>query len=161
MSYEKAALQVTIDLMGKTDLPEILAIEKESFPLPWTTGMFINELNTAHAQCLSARINYNGKSIVCAYIIFWIVADEAHLHNLAVKKEYRRQGLAFSLLGVMKEIAKQAGLKAQTLEVRPSNTAAIKLYEKCGFVVKGIRPLYYPETHEDALIMWADVKPRV
>ena len=61
-------------------------------------------------------------------------------------------------MDVMKEISRQVGLKTQTLEVRESNTEAIKLYRECGFVVKGRRPLYYPDTHEDALIMWADVK---
>ena len=160
MSCEKNVPHVTLDLMKETDLPEILAIENESFPLPWTAAMFIKELNNANAQCLTARLNFGSKSVLGAYIIFWIVADEAHLHNLAVKKEFRRQSLAFNLLKAMQEIARQVGIRAQTLEVRQSNTAAIKLYEKCGFVVKGIRPLYYQETHEDALIMWADVKPR-
>jgi ribosomal-protein-alanine N-acetyltransferase len=60
-------------------------------------------------------------------------------------------------MDVMKEISRQVGLKTQTLEVRESNAEAIKLYRKCGFVVKGRRPLYYADTHEDALIMWADV----
>ena len=118
----------------------------------------MKEMNNTNAQCLTARLNFGRKNILAAYIIFWLVADEAHLHNLAVKKEFRRQSLAFHLLKAMQEIAGQVGARAQTLEVRPSNTAAIKLYEKCGFVVKGIRPLYYPETKEDALIMWADVK---
>jgi ribosomal-protein-alanine N-acetyltransferase len=157
MSCEKDAPHVTLDLMRERDLPEILAIENESFPLPWTAAMFIKELNNANAQCLTAWVNFGPKSVLGAYIIFWIVADEAHLHNLAVKKEFRRQSLALNLLKAMQEIAKQVGVRAQTLEVRQSNTVAIKLYEKCGFVVKGIRPLYYPETHEDALIMWADI----
>ncbi len=157
MSCEKDSPRVTLDLMRERDLPEILAIENESFSLPWTAATFVKELNNAKAQCLTARLNFGEKRVVGAYIIFWIVADEAHLHNLAVKKEFRRQSLAFHLLKAMQEIARQLGIRAQTLEVRPSNTAAIKLYEKCGFVVKGIRPLYYPETHEDALIMWADV----
>ena len=159
MSYEKVASQVIIDLMNNTDLPEVLDIERESFSSPWTEGMFTRELNSTHSVCLAARINVEGKSvIVVAYIIFWLVADEVHLHNLAVKKEYRRQGLAFNLMEAMAEIAGKNEITDQTLEVRKSNTEAIKLYEKCGFVVKGIRPLYYTDTHEDALIMWADIK---
>ena len=158
MSSKKVASPVTIDLMQREDLPEILAIEKESFSLPWTAGMFTRELGSAHARCLCARINSEDKSIVIAYIIFWLIADEAHLHNLAVKKEYRRRGLAFNLMEAMKEIAGESEVIVQTLEVRESNTEAIKLYQKCGFVVKGIRPLYYTDTHEDALIMWADIK---
>ena len=66
--------------------------------------------------------------------------------------------MAFQLMEVMQEISRQVGLKSQTLEVRESNDEAIKLYRKCGFVVKGRRPLYYTDTHEDAIIMWADVK---
>jgi len=154
----KNASKVTIDLMDKADLPEILAIEQESFPSPWTVGMFTRELNSSHSVCLAARINVEEKSVIVAYIIFWLIIDEVHLHNLAVKKENRRQGLAFKLMETMAEIAGKNEITDQTLEVRESNIEAIKLYEKCGFVVKGIRPLYYTDTHEDALIMWADVK---
>lgn len=154
MSSKKADPQVTIDLMQKADLLEILAIEKVSFASPWTAGMFAEELENKLAQCLVIRINYEGKSVVGAYIIFRLIADEAHLHNLAVKKEFKRQGLAQSLMETMKDIAMQVGIRARTLEVRESNKEAISLYLKCGFVVKGSRPLYYTDTHEDALIMW-------
>ena len=157
MSSENNVIQVAIDLIKRKDLPEILAIEKESFVSPWSEGMFRDEINLKHSQCLVARICQGEKSMIGGYIIFWIVADEAHLHNLAVKKELRRQGLAHRFMEVMKEISSQVGLKAQTLEVRESNEAAIKLYRKCGFVVKGRRPLYYSDTNEDALIMWADI----
>jgi ribosomal-protein-alanine N-acetyltransferase len=159
MSDGKLSSLITIDQMKKTDLPAILAIEQESFPTPWTLGMFKRELESLHSQCLCARINFDDNSIVTAYIIFWLVAGEAHLHNLAVEKEYRRRGLAFMLMETMKEIAGKNEVAAQTLEVRESNTEAIKLYRKCGFVVKGVRPLYYTDTHEDALIMWADINP--
>lgn len=157
MRSKDDAIGVAIDLMGKNDLPEILAIEKESFMSPWSEGMFADELKVAHSQCLVARLSPDKKSIIGGYLIFWIVADEAHLHNLAVKKEFRSQGLAHGFMDVMKEISRQAGVKTQTLEVRESNVEAIKLYRKCGFVVKGKRPLYYTDTQEDALIMWADV----
>jgi [ribosomal protein S18]-alanine N-acetyltransferase len=158
MSSKKAESQVTIDLMGKADLPEILAIEKESFISPWSPGMFTEEIENKLAQCMVIRITDKGKSIIGAYIVFRLIADEAHLHNLAVKKEFKRHGLAQILLETMKNIATQVGINACTLEVRESNQEAINLYRKCGFVVKGRRPLYYTDTHEDALIMWADVK---
>jgi ribosomal-protein-alanine N-acetyltransferase len=157
MCAEKDILQVVIDLMGIRDLPEILIIEKESFASPWSVGMFRDELKVPQSQCLVARIGLREDSVIGGYIIFWIVADEAHLHNLAVKKEFRRQGLARQFMDVMAEISRQAGLKTQSLEVRESNAGAIRLYEKCGFIVKGKRPLYYTDTHEDALIMWVDV----
>ena len=157
MCPENDVMHIVIDLMGKKDLPEILAIEKESFTSPWTEGMFLDELQVAHAQCLVARLSHDNKSMIGGYMIFWIIADEAHLHNIAVKKEFCRQGLAQGFMNIMREISRQAGVKSQTLEVRESNTGAINLYRKCGFVVKGRRPLYYTDTHEDALIMWADV----
>ena len=156
MSSKQADPQVIIDLMQRADLPEILAIEKESFSSPWTVGMFTEELENKLAQCLVIRITDKGKSVISAYIIFRLIADEAHLHNLAVKKESKRQGLAQILMETMKDIAMQVGICARTLEVRETNKEAISLYRKCGFVVKGRRPLYYTDTHEDALIMWAD-----
>jgi [ribosomal protein S18]-alanine N-acetyltransferase len=158
MSDEKAIPRMTIDLMSANDLSEILEIEEEAFPTPWTKPIFMSALSNPDAQCLSVRINSDQESILVAYIIFWIVVDEVHLHNLAVRKEFRRQNLAFNLLKVMEDIAKQIGIRAQTLEVRETNTPAIKLYEKRGFVVKGRRQNYYTDTKEDALIMWADIK---
>lgn len=142
--------------MRKEDLPEILAIERESFPTPWTEGMFVDELSIKHAQCLVVKVEVEGKTVIAAYIIFWLVAGEVHLHNLAVKREFRRQGLAHSLMNLMKSIAAQLGTTRLSLEVRVSNKEAIGLYRKCGFVVKGRRPRYYSDTQEDALIMWAE-----
>lgn len=148
---------VVINAMDKADLPEVLAIERDVFLSPWSAGMFSRELGSAHSVCLAARINLEDKSIIVGYIIFWMIVDEVHLHNLAVKKEYRNRGFAFELMEAMKEIAGKNGITARTLEVRKSNTEAINLYRKCGFVVKGIRPNYYTDTNEDALIMWADI----
>lgn len=154
---DKVSMPVTIDRMKKADLPEIIAIERESFTPPWTVGMFKHEMESEHSRCLCARINASDKSAVAAYIIFWLIADEVHLHNLAVGKKYRRQGIAWTLMEAMKKIGGKNEALVQTLEVRESNIEAINLYQKCGFVVKGVRPLYYVDTREDALIMWADI----
>ncbi|HOW57202.1 MAG TPA: ribosomal protein S18-alanine N-acetyltransferase [Smithellaceae bacterium] len=153
----KKDAEVLIDIMKQEDLTEVMAIEKQSFVSPWTWGMFEKEINAGQSQCLVARVNNGKNHFICGYIIFWLVADEAHLHNLAVLPELRGQGLAGYLLSAMKEISKQLGIKAQTLEVRENNKEAIKLYGKYGFVVKGRRRNYYSDTNEDALIMWADV----
>lgn len=156
MSSENKKMQIKVDLMRVEDLPSILAIERESFVTPWTEGMFLGELRARHSQCLVIKSEIEGQELIAAYIIFWFVADEVHLHNLAVRKDFRRQGLAFTMMQLMKEVATQAGIKSQTLEVRESNDEAITLYRKCGFVVKGKRPLYYTDTREDALVMWAE-----
>ena len=158
MSSENTKQQISVDLMKKEDLPEILAIEVTSFPTPWTEGMFLDELRTAHAQCLVIKIEIEGKTLIAAYIIFWLVAGEVHLHNLAVKNEFRRQGLAYNMMILMHHIGAQMGMARQTLEVRESNHEAINLYRKCGFVVEGKRPNYYTDTHENALVMWAEIQ---
>jgi len=158
MSAERREIEVSIDIISWADLLQIMTIEKESFSAPWTEGMFIGAINNPSSQCLCIRVQSEGGSIVAAYMVFWLGPGEIHLHNLAVKKEFRRQRLATNLLDIMEEIAKKIGISAVTLEVRPSNTAAIELYQKRGFVVKGRRPNYYPETKEDALIMWAYIK---
>jgi ribosomal-protein-alanine N-acetyltransferase len=156
MSSEIAQNEVSVDLMTRADLPEILEIERVSFPTPWTERMFQDEIRIGHAQCLVAKVEVGEKMVIVAYIIFWLVADEVHLHNLAVSNEFRRQGLAYNLMMLMKKIAAEVGITRQTLEVRASNNDAIQLYRKCGFVVKGRRPKYYTDTQEDALIMWAE-----
>jgi ribosomal-protein-alanine N-acetyltransferase len=158
MSSEKSGRLFSVDLMKQEDLPEILAIEAASFMTPWTKGMFIDELRMPHARCLVVKSQQPGKTRIAAYIIFWLVADEVHLHNLAVHSEFRRQGLASSLMRFMRDIAVQVGAICQTLEVRESNAWAINLYRRCGFVVKGKRPRYYDDTREDALVMWAEVR---
>ena len=104
------------------------------------------------------KIDIEGKTLIAAYIIFWLVAGEVHLHNLAVKNEFRRQGLAYSMMKLMHHIGAQVGMTRQTLEVRESNHVAINLYRKCGFVVEGTRPHYYTDTHENALVMWAKIQ---
>ena len=129
MSERKIPSLITIDQMQKSDLPDILAIEQESFPTPWTLGMFKRELESAHARCLCARINLHDKNILAAYIVFWLIAGEAHLHNLAVDQAYKRQGLALMLMETMREIAAKNEVATQTLEVRKSNIAAINLYQ--------------------------------
>ncbi len=158
MSSEKTGPLFNVDLMKPEDLPEILAIEAASFRTPWTKGMFLDELRMPHAQCLVVRAQQAEKTQVAAYIIFWLVADEVHLHNIAVHGEFRGKGLASNLLKLMRDIARQVGAARQTLEVRESNTGAINLYRRCGFVVKGKRPRYYDDTREDALVMWAEVR---
>ncbi len=158
MSSEKTGLFFSVDLMKPEDLPEILAIEAASFRTPWTRGMFQDELRLPHARCLVVRAQRAEKTRIAAYIIFWLVADEVHLHNIAVCNEFRRQGLAAGLMKLMRDIALQVGAARQTLEVRESNTGAINLYRRCGFVVKGKRPRYYDDTREDALVMWAEAR---
>ena len=144
--------------MLSNDIPEVMEIERASFSSPWSEGMFRKELLSPISYSLVALIDDEMRSgEVAGYINFWIVADEIHLNNVAVKKNMKRKGIATSLLQAMFGTGRQADAPRATLEVRVSNSAAIALYNKFKFVVKGIRPRYYNDTQEDALIMWADI----
>jgi [ribosomal protein S18]-alanine N-acetyltransferase len=126
----------------------VIAIERRSFPTPWSLAMFVLELSKPSGVCLAAV--HDGALVgylVCArYDQVW------HLMNIAVDPQARRLGLARRLLATMLE---RAGPGASyTLEVRTSNAPAITLYEQFGFRAAGKRPRYYQDTGEDALIMW-------
>jgi ribosomal-protein-alanine N-acetyltransferase len=133
-------------------LDQIEAIEKSSYPMPWSRAMFAGELLKSGSICLGAfrRERLIGYLIVSRYVDAW------HIMNLAVDLAWRRHGVATQLLEEL--FARTEGNldRGYTLEVRPSNTEAIKLYEQLGFEARGLRRGYYLDNHEDALIMWRD-----
>ncbi|MEA3471224.1 MAG: ribosomal protein S18-alanine N-acetyltransferase [Thermodesulfobacteriota bacterium] len=143
---------VTVREMTSDDLDEVLSIEETSFPTPWTKAMFQEELFVPLCHDLVAIC---GERIV-GYISFSIVVDEVHLRNIAVHSDWKRHGIASKMLAEMIWLSSKRGADKVTLEVRKSNKGAIELYKKLGFVVEGVRPLYYDDTREDALILWAD-----
>lgn len=146
--------RLTIRHMTEEDLGEVLAIERASFSEPWTDTLFRQELSFPLSNCRTAS---TAEGEIVGYSVFWIIGDEVHLHTIAVKEDQRRQGVAPVLMSDMIKWARQCGARRATLEVRPSNTWARKLYDKFGFQVRGIRPLYYAATGEDALVMWAEL----
>jgi len=130
------------------DLPQILGIERDSFPSPWSAGMFILEMNRAGSVCLAAE----GSGSLVGYVVCSKLDEDWHLMNIAVQPSGRRVGVGEQL---MVELLSTVGPDARiTLEVRPSNGAAIALYEKFGFLAAGRRTRYYADSGEDALIMW-------
>ena len=134
--------------LAYSDLPAVLSIERESFPAPWSLAMFVLELSKKSTICLAA-IDEDGLS---GYLVCSRYADVWHLMNVAVSPHRRRGGIARQLLS---RLLGDAGAGARyTLEVRKSNAAAIRMYEKLGFRSAGIRPRYYHDNGEDALIMW-------
>jgi len=135
--------------MRAQDLHEVLAIETASFPTPWSEAMFREELASPLCHDLVA---VTGRRIA-GYISFLVVLDEIHLRNIAVHHDMKRRGTASRLVAEMFRISSCRGAHWCTLEVRKSNSAAIKLYNKFGFVISGMRPRYYSDTQEDALIM--------
>ncbi|MCU9615316.1 ribosomal protein S18-alanine N-acetyltransferase [Caldibacillus lycopersici] len=136
------------------DLDAILAIDHASFSAPWSSEAFIREL-TMNPYALYIGCELNGK--IVAYGGVWIIADEAHITNIAVLPEYRGRKLGEQLMMKMMETLIVKGAKKATLEVRVSNIVAQNLYRKFGFMNGGIRKGYYSDNHEDALIMWVNL----
>jgi ribosomal-protein-alanine N-acetyltransferase len=138
-----------------SDLPQVMAIERRSFPTPWSLAMFVLELSKPSGVCLAAT--HDGTLVgylVCSrYDTVW------HLMNVAVREEWRRGGIATTLLNELFKRADRPGAE-YTLEVRPSNAPAIALYEGFGFHGAGLRRAYYHDNKEDALIMWRTVGER-
>lgn len=145
-------MQITIDLMKREDLDQVLEIEKDSFSSPWSLNAFQMELSDNHryTHYLVARAGDQ----VLGYLGTWFIVDEVHITNIAVRPNVRRQGVGQLLLQYLFQIAKSCKMSAITLEVRPTNRPAQELYKKLGFRSVGIRPKYYQDNHEDAVIMW-------
>jgi ribosomal-protein-alanine N-acetyltransferase len=139
------------------NIGEIIAIERESYSFPWSENTFRQELTSPISQMLVGRTVRERERRVAGYAVYWKVADEIHLHNIAVRRDMRRRHVASRILGEAIRRARLEGARWITLEVRRSNLPAQKFYEKFGFSVRGVRPGYYTDTREDALIMWADL----
>lgn len=142
--------------MALADIDSIVEIEREAFTAPWTTEAFHNELT----QNLFAKymVMAQGDEVL-GYGGMWLIVDEAHVTNIAVREAYRGRGLGERLLREMMKTASWLGAARMTLEVRVSNERAQRLYRKLGFGPAGLRPGYYSDNNEDALIMWADLHP--
>ena len=134
--------------LGYSDLPQVVSIERRAFPTPWSLAMFVLELSKPSGICLAA---VRDRRIV-AYLICSRYDTVWHLMNVAVDPVQRRRGLASALLGRLYETIGEQG--RITLEVRPSNDVAIRLYERDGFRAAGMRRRYYQDNGEDAVIMW-------
>lgn len=146
-------LKVEVAPMRVADLPAVHAIERASFDLPWPVDAYRTELETNRlAQYLVVRLGDD----IAAYGGMWLMVDEAHVITFAVHPDWRRQGIGERLLLAMLDVAVDAGARDATLEVRLSNLPARRLYEKFGFRPVGLRPRYYSDNGEDALIMTTD-----
>ncbi len=140
--------QLQIRPLSYNDLPQVVAIERQAFPTPWSLSMFVLELSKGSSICLAAV----AATQVKGYLVCSRYPDAWHLMNIAVDPAARRRGTASALLA---DLLLRAGEdEAYTLEVRTSNEPAIALYERYGFRAAGTRPRYYHDTGEDAVIMW-------
>jgi ribosomal-protein-alanine N-acetyltransferase len=137
---------------GLTDVRSIWDIEKLSYPFPWSLWCFLAEYANSKSTILIAGPPPPETWEAWGYVIYWIVADEMHLLNLAVHPSHRRRGISRALLTAALERARSQGAAVVWLEVRPSNQAAQALYQSFGFKEVGIRQNYYTDNGEDALI---------
>jgi ribosomal-protein-alanine N-acetyltransferase len=160
--------------MKLQDIPQVVQIEHEAFPSPWSATNFRYDLlfNRAAQYLVAYRelseierreswlkglishlFSKNEEQLILGYAGLWFMADDAHLVNIAVREGYRRQGIGEHLLISAIDIAMERNASVITLEVRPSNKVAQALYRKYGFIEVGVRRGYYYDTKEDALLM--------
>ncbi len=169
--------------MEVADIPGVLEVDRESYPLPWPASAYRREIsNNRHARYVVLREESSSGSAddgaprdhrrgwlpwakprapetaanIVGYAGMWIVADEAHVTTIAVRRRDRGRGLGELLLVRLIEIAYELGIRWMTLEVRVSNETAQNLYRKYSFRNAGIRKRYYSDNNEDALIMTTD-----
>jgi len=140
------------------DLPRVMEIERGAFAHPWSEDLVRRELEHAWSIFLlatEARAEQSGESpeAVVGFVIAWLVHDELHVLNVAVAPEERRRGMGRALMEEVQGRGRRQGARLATLEVRSSNAPALALYRALGWRQVGIRPGYYADENEDAVIM--------
>lgn len=140
---------VRIEPMSEAHLEAVLEIERVSNSAPWSEISFRREIANPDAHYFVAQDNG-----VVGFAGFWTLIDEAHITTIAVRPESRKKGVGRMLMQSLLESAAKLGMTCATLEVRVGNSPAIHLYQSLGFLNSGIRKNYYPDNHEDAVIMW-------
>jgi len=141
-------------LSDERDVDAIVALETESFTNPWSRETLLWELRNSDVTYIYVLRRDEGD--VVAFCICWMLFDELHINTVAVAPSERRRGLAKALLRHVFAEAALRGVRRATLEVRTSNSAALRLYEGLGFQVTSTRPRYYTNPEEDALILWRE-----
>jgi len=144
-------MEIIVRRMEVEDLDRIMEIEKNAFTTPWSRESFILEITkNALAKYIVAEI---GDKVV-GYGGIWLIIDEGHITNIAVDIDYRKMGAGNSLVEGLINLCEEKDIGSMTLEVRETNIVAQNLYKKYGFIEAGIRPKYYSDDNEDAIIMW-------
>ena len=148
----------SISVMTLDDIPGVMEIENRSFPTPWSPSSFRYELiENPYASLFAVRAAADGR--VLGFACVWVIDEEMKINNIAIHPDCRRRGLGARLLRFLLGFAAAQGCREVTLEVRPSNEAALRLYGRAGFRTVGRRRNYYTDTHEDALVMACRIGP--
>lgn len=151
MAISKVPQPVSIASMEDADIDAVMEIERLSFRAPWSRAVFLEEMGREWARVDVLRDSITDE--VVAFANYWLVADELHILNIAVHPRHRRAGHATRLLAHMVEVARQGQCRCVTLEVRRSNAVAQQIYRRFAFRAVGVRPNYYAEDQEDAIVM--------
>ena len=141
--------------MREADLPRVMEIERAAFSHPWTEDLVRRELGHEFSTVLLACGGESGA--VQGFAVVWLVHDELHVLNVAVAPEARRRGVARAILDRVEAQGREQGARIAMLEVRRGNAPAIALYRTLGYREVGVRPRYYAEDGEDALVMDKDL----
>jgi ribosomal-protein-alanine N-acetyltransferase len=141
-------------LEGDADLEGVLSVEAESFTNPWTREMYAWELQ--NRSVCHVYVVRTADCPVAGFCAFWLVFDEIHINNVAVRPQFRGRGIGTALMQHVLAEATRLGARRATLEVRSSNEDARRLYGRLGFYVAATRRNYYTNPVEDALILWRD-----
>lgn len=147
---KETAAAITYRPMAAADIPALVRVEAEAFYDAWNANMLLNEINNSLTTYLVMEVC--GQLV--GYAGFWLVAGEAQITRVAVAAAERGQGYGTRLTAALVNRAWELGAEAVTLEVRESNLAAQRVYLTCGFASEGVRPNYYEDNHESAVIMW-------
>lgn len=137
--------------MEESHIDGVVFVEESVFSIPWTKADFVREVKE-NAMAIYFVAVEDGK--VIGYAGMWHVITEGHITNVAVLEEYRGRGVGDALMQRLEDVAMEKEMVGITLEVRMSNAPAQHLYHKHGYRAEGLRKNYYPDTHEDAVIMW-------
>jgi len=145
---------VHIRAMKEADLPAVFAIEQQVFSVPWSPASFLYELlNNPHTDLIVAEVWEQGTAQLAGYCVWWVLAGEAQIGNVAVDPTFQHQGVGHLLLEAVLKKLEDVDADRVMLDVRVSNTAALRLYQSFGFEEVGRRRGYYTKPVEDAILM--------
>ena len=148
-------IETRVRRMLEEDVPVVHALDVASFSLPWPQSAYHFEVtHNPDSLPLVIEVKDNqGNWRIAGVMVIWLILDEAHIGTIAIDAEYRRNGLARILLSEGLLISQTKGAVAAYLEVRRGNIGAQELYRQFGFTIEGVRPRYYKDNHEDALLL--------
>ena len=144
--------QIIIRPANADDVKGLSAIEQACFSMPWSEDSLRYEVCQNEDALILVAQDTDGS--LMGYLGVWCILDEGHILNVAVLPEHRNLKIGSVLMTAMLTISEKRGVQSHTLEVRKSNEGAIRFYERFGFREAGVRPHYYEDNGEDAVIMW-------